>query len=89
MIDKQSRLFVIFYDFFVEKLRIQNYKCFRRFEIDFNEHLNIIVGNNEEGKSIGITTCSLSDAYTFLSIRFSDGPTYKSICSRISLSGRS
>ena len=36
---------------FVEKLRIQNYKCFRRFEIDFNEHLNIIVGNNEEGKS--------------------------------------
>ena len=36
---------------FVERLRIQNYKCFRRFEIDFNEHLNIIVGNNEEGKS--------------------------------------
>lgn len=35
----------------VERLRIQNYKCFRRFEIDFNEHLNIIVGNNEEGKS--------------------------------------
>ena len=35
----------------VEKLTIQNYKCFRHFEIDFNEHLNIIVGNNEEGKS--------------------------------------
>ena len=36
---------------FVEKLGIQNYKCFRHFEIVFNEHLNIIVGNNEEGKS--------------------------------------
>jgi len=36
---------------FVEKLGIQNYNCFRHFEIVFNEHLNIIVGNNEEGKS--------------------------------------
>lgn len=35
----------------VERLKIQNFKCFRDFELDFNEHLNIIVGNNEEGKS--------------------------------------
>ena len=35
----------------VERLIIQNFKCFRAFEIDFNEQLNIIVGNNEEGKS--------------------------------------
>lgn len=35
----------------VEKLKIQNYKCFRNFEIIFNEGVSIIVGNNEEGKS--------------------------------------
>lgn len=35
----------------VEKLKIQNYKCFRNFEIEFNDSISIIVGNNEEGKS--------------------------------------
>ena len=35
----------------VEKLKIKNYKCFRDFEIEFNESVSIIVGNNEEGKS--------------------------------------
>ena len=35
----------------VKKLKIQNFKCFKEFEIEFNEHINIIVGNNEEGKS--------------------------------------
>lgn len=35
----------------VEKLKIKNYKCFRDFEISFNKGVNIIVGNNEEGKS--------------------------------------
>lgn len=35
----------------VEKLKIINYKCFRDFEIEFNEGVNIIVGNNEQGKS--------------------------------------
>lgn len=36
---------------YVAKLRIKNFKCFSNFQIDFNEHMNIIVGNNEEGKS--------------------------------------
>lgn len=35
----------------VEKLKIINYKCFRDFEIEFNEGVSIIVGNNEQGKS--------------------------------------
>ena len=35
----------------VEQLKIKNYKCFRDFTIDFNDSINIIVGNNEEGKS--------------------------------------
>lgn len=36
---------------YVEKLKVFNYKCFKNFEICFNKNLNIIVGNNEEGKS--------------------------------------
>jgi putative ATP-dependent endonuclease of OLD family len=35
----------------VERLKVKNYKCFRDFEIQFNEGVSIIVGNNEEGKS--------------------------------------
>ena len=35
----------------VNKLRIQNYKCFRDFEVELNEGISIIVGNNDEGKS--------------------------------------
>ena len=36
---------------YVEKLKIHNFKCFENFEINFKDCLNIIVGNNEEGKS--------------------------------------
>lgn len=36
---------------YVEKLKIHNFKCFEDFEIGFKQSLNIIVGNNEEGKS--------------------------------------
>ena len=35
----------------VEKIKIHNFKCFEDFEISFKKSLNIIVGNNEEGKS--------------------------------------
>jgi len=33
------------------KIRIENYKCFREFELNFKEGTNIIVGDNEAGKS--------------------------------------
>ena len=36
---------------YVEKVKIHNFKCFEDFEMDFKQSLNIIVGNNEEGKS--------------------------------------
>ncbi len=36
---------------YIEKLIIKNFKCFKDFEIDFNPNTNIIVGNNDEGKS--------------------------------------
>lgn len=37
---------------FIEKIKIKNFKCFEDwFEVDFNHGVNIIVGNNEAGKS--------------------------------------
>ena len=36
---------------YVEKVKIHNFKCYENFEINFKQSLNIIVGNNEEGKS--------------------------------------
>ena len=35
----------------VRKLRITNFKKFRNNEFDFNDDINIIVGDNESGKS--------------------------------------
>lgn len=37
----------------IERIKIKNFKCFgeEAFEMAFNEKVNIIVGNNEEGKS--------------------------------------
>lgn len=35
----------------ITKLIIKNFKCFSKFSIDFNDNMNIIVGNNESGKS--------------------------------------
>lgn len=35
----------------IDKIRIQNYRVFRDFKVEFNEGLNIVVGNNDVGKS--------------------------------------
>ena len=36
----------------IRKVNIENFKCYKgKFTIDFNENINIIVGNNEAGKS--------------------------------------
>ena len=36
----------------IEKIRIENFKCFKgSFELDFKQGINILVGNNEAGKS--------------------------------------
>lgn len=36
---------------YIKSVHIENYKCFEELDIDFNENVNIIVGNNESGKS--------------------------------------
>ncbi|MEK4198452.1 AAA family ATPase [Cytobacillus sp. FSL K6-0265] len=35
----------------INKLKINNYKSFQEFELDLNSDLNIIIGDNEAGKS--------------------------------------
>jgi len=41
----------------IKKIKIEGFKAFRRFELALSEHFNIIVGDNETGKT---TTLSLS-----------------------------
>lgn len=36
---------------YIKKLKIKNFKCFEDFEIEFNKKLNVLVGNNDVGKS--------------------------------------
>lgn len=36
---------------YIKSLHIENYKCYENVDIDFNKSTNIIVGNNEAGKS--------------------------------------
>jgi putative ATP-dependent endonuclease of OLD family len=36
---------------YIKTVKIQNFKCFEDFELNLNEDINIIVGNNEAGKS--------------------------------------
>lgn len=36
---------------YISKLRIENFRCFRNIEIEFNEGLNVIIGENNSGKT--------------------------------------
>ena len=36
---------------YITKLIIHNFKGFRHFEMDFSDNVNVIVGNNSEGKT--------------------------------------
>ena len=36
---------------YITHLHIENYRCFRLFDMDFEKESNIIVGDNEAGKS--------------------------------------
>ncbi|MEX6151297.1 AAA family ATPase, partial [Providencia hangzhouensis] len=35
----------------IEKIRIKNFKRFKNFEVIFDEKMNVIIGDNEAGKS--------------------------------------
>ena len=36
---------------YINKLIIHNFKGFKHFEMDFSDNVNVIVGNNNEGKT--------------------------------------
>jgi putative ATP-dependent endonuclease of OLD family len=44
----------------IKKIIIKNFKCFKEFELELNNGLNIIVGNNEAGKSTIIEAIHLA-----------------------------
>ena len=45
----------------IEKVNIENYKCFNgKFSIEFNQGVNILVGDNEAGKSTILEAINLS-----------------------------
>jgi len=46
----------------INKLRLINFRNYSKLDIDFNDHLNIIIGNNAQGKT------NILEAIYFLSI---------------------
>lgn len=45
---------------YIKKVKIKNYRCYRDFSIEFNPQMNIIVGNNEAGKSTILEAINLA-----------------------------
>ena len=46
---------------YIEKVNIENYKCFSgKFSIEFRDGLNILVGDNEAGKSTILEAINLA-----------------------------
>lgn len=46
---------------YIEKVNIENYKCFGgKFSIEFRDDLNILVGDNETGKSTILEAINLA-----------------------------
>ncbi|MFH0812580.1 MAG: AAA family ATPase [Pseudomonadota bacterium] len=44
---------------YIEKIKLQNFKRFRTFSVDFDKDLNILVGDNESGKSTILSAINL------------------------------
>lgn len=44
----------------IEKIRLSNFKKFEQFEVDFHKEMNILIGDNEAGKSSILTALDLA-----------------------------
>lgn len=60
----------------LKNISLKNYRCFKEAEIDFDEHITLIVGKNKAGKTAILDAIAVS-ASTFL-LRI-DGGVSKSI----------
>ena len=58
---------------YISKLRIQNFRCFDDVEIEFNEGLNVIIGENNCGLDVSTFPRSDSSIFTY-AFRLSSGP---------------
>ena len=47
-------------EMFIKKIKIHNYRCFRDFTMELNQQMNIIVGDNEAGKSTILEALNLA-----------------------------
>lgn len=45
---------------YISKVKIHNFKCYRDFEISLSEGLNIVVGDNEAGKTTILEAINLA-----------------------------
>lgn len=43
----------------IEKMQLRNFMCHANLEIDFNQKINLLVGNNGSGKSAIITALAI------------------------------
>jgi predicted ATP-binding protein involved in virulence len=53
----------------IERLTLQNFKCFESREFEFNPHFNLLVGDNASGKSSVLDALAVSIGSWFLGIR--------------------
>ena len=49
----------------LNRIRIENYRCFKHIAIDFDEHVTLIVGKNGTGKTAILDAAAVSIS-TFL-----------------------
>jgi putative ATP-dependent endonuclease of OLD family len=45
---------------FIKKVKILNYRCYKKFSIDLEQNMNIVVGDNEAGKSTILEAVNLA-----------------------------
>ena len=45
---------------YISKIKIHNFKCYRKFELDLDKGVNVIVGDNEVGKSTILEAVNLA-----------------------------
>lgn len=51
---------------YIKSLHIEGFKKFQTLDVEFNEHMNILVGENEAGKSTILDAMTSSALYLWM-----------------------